>query len=252
MDEKESKFLFDRVVRRKYYIEKTLKTWGNQPPYKVPSRVYNSLALDAETIAVDTLLLGNMAEALNWFCKSSEYYYLQVESQRSLTGTCSWEGEMGECKNSFDMAVLSGDPELINKCVGQSLDICGEYPTKYPDLADSYHYLIAYIRYFNGELELACEALDKIRINDKKNYDFYNSCKEGLHGLMDCDLDRLISGLNKILSFYEKSVNSKMPYHLISIDATVLIKIAHDKDIIIKPEDIDKGLEKYVPWNLFE
>ena len=46
--------------------------------------------------------------------------------------------------------------------------------------------------------------------------------------------------------------NTKMPYHLISIVATALINIARKKGITITPDDIDNGLERYVPWNLFE
>ena len=250
-EEEFNKFLLEYIERSKRDFEKCLDYLGNVPPERLPI-IYSGAGLDAETIAVHALLLGNRDEALKWFRKSSESYYLQAESQRSLTGTCSWEGEMGRCEVAFDMAVLSGDHELINKCIRQSLGICAEYPEKYPDFANSYFYLVAFTRYLNDELELARDALYKIRIVNKKHTDLCNGRRVGLLGLIACDRQGLVSGLNKILTFHAKSVNSKMPYHLISIDATVLIKIAREKDIIVKPEDINKGLEKYVPWNLFK
>ena len=250
-DVKFTEFLWEYLERSKHNIERSLNNLGKVPPERLRI-IYFDLGLDSETIAVHSILLGDRDEALKWFRKSSEYYFLQVESQRSLKGTCSWEGEMGECKNAFYMAVLSGDRELIKRCVGQSLGICAEYPEKYPDLANSYFYLVAFTRYLNGELELAREALDGIRVDDKKNIELYNGLKDGLRGLIACDHQRLVSGLNKILIFHAKSVNSKMPYHLISIDATVLTKIAREKEIIVKPDDTDKDLGKYIPWNLFE
>ena len=127
IDEDMSKFLVKRIERSKHYIEMCLKEWGTTSSDKVPPRIYYSLASDTRTIAVYTTLLGDKEEAIKWFKLSSDYFNKQVESQRIQAGDCSYESEAAICKDAFNMAIISGDCELINKSIELSINICKEY-----------------------------------------------------------------------------------------------------------------------------
>ncbi len=245
--------LKDRMKDYKESIDHILEIWGSLPPEKIPINYY-SLATEARKVAIFSFLLGDKADALEWFKKSSDFFICNVDSERRRVGLCVSATESGRCFDALNMAVLSGDASLVEKSIKHSLEICMEFPQKYKFAAEGYYIHMALTFYLAGKKNEALGYLDLMNPNRwRGNKGYFCGLKTALAGLANGDKSETINGLNMLLKDHTKNNKEPLsPEEILSIPATVLVKIAIENGIKITPEDIDSKLVKYIPWNLFE
>jgi tetratricopeptide (TPR) repeat protein len=249
ISEEEFRKRIERNLRR---LNRDKAMWDKIVPEQIPSTYYD-MGFDSRGIAIYTLLLGNINEAINWFEKAAEYFEEHIVHQRSRTGT--WEGESGRCTDFLDMAILSGNDKLTVEAVKRAQEIDRKFPVRYPDPAQNYYYLLALSNTLSLEEKKAKNLLEKIDVKFHKGYeDYFNGLKESVKGLLKNDMELVLDGITQILTFHTRKygTNPVTDDELVCIPATVLLLLAINKGIKIKAADIEEKYRKYIPWILLD
>lgn len=243
--------LLKEIEYKKNRIKRYEDIWPQVIQGQIPATYY-SMGFHSRGIAIYSLLLGNKEESLKWFEKAAEYLEEQIKHQRSLTG--SWEGESGSCTDFLHMAILYGDDKLIVKAVKKALEINENFPRKFPDAAQNYYYLQALSNIRSGNKEKTKDFIGKIDTKAHKGYeDYFNGLKECLEGLVEEDKELFLNGIYQLLQFHKRKYGKKpvTDNEFICITATVFLLLAKDRELEIKPYEINEEFRIYIPLVLF-
>ena len=212
---------------------------------------YSILGDNYRYAALYLLLLGDKREALTWFKKSTEYLKKSYLDRRSRQGLS--ESDSGVCVSLQTSSVLSSDKDIMLDVAKICLSLDKSYPEKYRALKSQYYYNRATSLIILGEDEKAKQIVDKIGGN-RSFRKYHNGLRQCLEGILDLNKALVLDGLNLVLEDHDdefKNVEVGPPYEMICVPATMLIKLAETRGIIIRPSDINDKYCRYIPWILF-
>jgi hypothetical protein len=221
------------------------------------------LGVAAQSIALYSFFSNDNKEAREWSGKTVVYYEDYFKARRKRYGTGTWKNEAGMRHTMLIAAAFSGDRGAINAAARACLSMDSEFFAKYHDFANLYWYNQTVSHLLLGDEENARLAVKGVNgvmyesLDDCGNFDgpeqHFFGLRLSLEGILKKNEIMVRNGLRPVLKYHdcENHVDVIGPADcMVCVPAALLVMLAGMRGLVVRPDDVEDKVRKYVPWYL--